>query len=299
MPKIEFYDKSVEQAIKNNFKIKTIREKHLLAINGIYISDDDDVNCYPIPWYSDSQAYQMERVNMFYNKSRSNGRWEDDLITRCAHIKTLYIIATKAQIDLNFLGEFKNLQELTVIHSNVSDWSFVERLMNLRNICVHACPNFDIKSLGVLAKKQQERYDNHVNQETEKNMTTFLQRPIRLENIYAKYCNISDISPLCTNLRDVTEINLSHNNIKDISSLTGIDVYYLTLRWNQIEDITALNDSKSYLVNLRHNQIKDFSPLYENQHIHRLFVNHNAKEDYNKLHDLSLVYTDIPNYNEY
>ena len=119
----------------------------------------------------------------------------------------------------------------------------------------------------------------------------------QLKQIYFKYCNIKDISPLSklnsleiislwgTKIIDVsplsmlinlTELDISDNNIRDISPLKNLtSLKKLNIHGNYISDISVLENMKKLnKIDLRKNYIKDISPLKD------IIINNNLNLEY-------------------
>jgi Leucine-rich repeat (LRR) protein len=98
---------------------------------------------------------------------------------------------------------------------------------------------------------------------------------------------ITDISHL-KSLRNLTTLNLSHNQIKDFSALKDLgNLTILDFKNNKITDISALKDlSNLTILNLGNNQITDIPSLIELRELIKLNLSHNQIKDFSSLKDL-------------
>lgn len=300
---IEFQDKGFEQAISKHFNISAnrISEADLLAIEGIMVTNrprSDFGVAIPIPWSSDSTAFNMVFPNFTFDVSEStNGLWERDL-QYFSHIKTLHVYVTTQS--LSSLYGFVHLRELYVVDSNNRDWTFISTLISLDKLYVDKALFSDLTPLRDLCLKQKEEYDRLKADPKSNQFDLLFKRGLSCLSL--KNCGISDIKPLA-DCQWVDDLNLSHNEISDISPLRGmLHLYYLTLRYNKISDISVLEHLTGiYLINLRHNQISNIEVFSGLRHgnLSRLFLEDNKIKDYSPLRYLRLVQHDIDQYEKY
>lgn len=282
------FEKVIREALKKTYG--KLKADDLMSIKGILISNKDTNNI-QIPWNSDEAAFNMTFPKVMFNVNNSeNGMWIEDL-TLFTNIKSLHIYIKID--DLSFLESFVNLEELYVLDSSETNWSFIENMLYLKYLWVHNCGFSNITPLGNLSEKQLEFFEK--NKVINKKEFILFQG---LENVHLNNCGISDISPLskCAFLSDV---DLSNNKISDLKPLSNLHlIYYLTIRYNNIKDITPLKNLKGlYYLNLRHNCIEDISILkgFENSNLSRLFLKFNKITDFSSIYNLYLVSNDIFN----
>ena len=103
------------------------------------------------------------------------------------------------------------------------------------------------------------------------NSSTQLYKDIRIDllsslqqikELYFKYCNIEDISPL-SNLKTIEKINLWGAKVRDISPLSNlINLTELDISANRIADISPLQNLENLIkLNISSNNISDISAL--------------------------------------
>ena len=291
---VKFKDVEFEKAVRASLEKldEGLNNIDLIGIQGLSISDQD-TNSIQIPWQNNSAISNMTLPKVRFNINNSkNGKWIEDL-KLFKHIKSLHLYV--AIDDLSFLNEFIALNELYIIESNDTDWSFIKNMGYLQCLLVNNSSFFDINSIGILNIKQLEIYEKSESEieNTEKQFKIFNG----LKNLNLCNCNISDISSLskCINLIDV---NLSQNKISDLSPLSNLSrLYYLTLRYNNIIDINPLQRLRGlYYLNLSHNHISDISIFNDFEYmrnIRRLFLKYNNITDYNPVYNLNLLANDI------
>lgn len=294
-PEVKFKDKGFEEAIKRTIhKFNgNLTEKDLLKIDkGFLISYFDADNTMSIPWQADSDAFNMKFPNLLWNVNESeNGKWIEDL-KLFNHIITLHL--NVGVEDLSFLKHFKNLRELYLInYKKAEDFDFISELINLKFLSMQ---NYKMKNLNPIAelyKKQKAILEK----KKEEGIKQALGVNI-LSNLLITGSGVKDLTPL-KEVDNLTELNLSCNEIEDLTPLENNHYYYLTLRWCKIKDITPLENMRGmYYLNLRHNKIEDITVLkkFEDYYIGRLFLKYNPIEDYSPIENLNLVRSDVDEY---
>lgn len=141
-----------------------------------------------------------------------------------------------SQLDINPISGLYNLKELYLDENQLNSTEGLKYLTNLEVLSLNtASLGYDYSGLGELTK---------------------------LRYLYLSNTNQSDISFLA-NLKNLYELDLTRNQIKDISPLqnaTSLRLLYLS--YNLIEDIAPLASLKNCIkFDLSHNQIKDLLPL--------------------------------------
>ena len=238
-----------------------MKESDFDKINGIFLYYNDVTDyeqerlMIPIPWYSTEQAYQMELPNLYLNTAKftDSEDWLSDL-KLFTGIKSFYSHSETFKID--FLSEFKSLQELYLYKAIISDWSFLLELKSLSMVFINKCGDRGNEIVKYLSQ-------------------------LYVSNICIKYAGINDLTPL-SNMKILSELNLGHNEIEDLTPIMGNRCYYLTLRWNKIKDITPLSKVDSYMMNLRHNRIEDCITMVDKikaRRIRRCFLKYNNLPD--------------------
>lgn len=304
MQEIIFQDEGFEQQVRKALKKPKgkLEYKDLYKINGILISDDE-VNGFTVPWEADDSTFEMKFPKLMFNIQKSlNGQWVKD-ITLFKHIKTLHIYISTD--NLEWIQDFHSLEELYIVDSNNTDWSFIENLIKLEYLYIQSSPFSDLTPIGNLCKKQQDIYlkaafGNKEKKNSAASYISFNKNYKFLSCLAMTKCGISDISPLAIS-DHIYELNLSHNKISDLTPLSKMEsLYYLTLRYNKISEIKALaNLSKTLLINLRHNNISDisvFNGFKDYYYLGKLYLQDNPINDYSPLKNLYLTQCDIEQY---
>jgi len=280
---ITFKSKYIEEKVREKLKIEesALTSEDLERITGFLIDENTEFSV-PIVWSMDSSAYKMTLPNLHLNYSemiKAEG-WEDDL-RLFSHIQALYCFA---QIPLDVIKCYTELIDLTLYKVEISDWSFLAGLNDLRMIFLYKCGDGGNEAIKHICKLQYEQ-------------ASFFRRT-RVEDPHKSLsCNVLEyIAVIKMNINDLTpfrkarliELDLSWNAIKDISPLSETTAYSISLRHNEIEDIKGLIFG-SFMLNLRHNKIKTISPIIERKSrlpLH-LYLDHNdfpekEREGFNK-----------------
>ena len=228
-------------------------ENGKVSINGLLIGEKDAIYPLPAPWRNDGDCYNMVLPNVLVNPAVL-ANWQDVVVEteEFRKIKSLWFFGNDDECCLNFISSFPELKELYIIESSCHEWDFLRDLKNLNYIFVRHAPYFDINALDPT------------------------KTGLRPKNIVLCYCGLESVEPF-GHYRHIGELNLSHNSIRDISPLSGTDIYYCTLRWNNIHDIESLKNSVGYMLNVRHNYISEIQAI--DKRVRRLYVKHNPEKD--------------------
>ena len=267
----------IHNRVREALKLDELTADAISNVKGFIISEN-----YPnpkwtsigVPWLADSTAFNMILPDVVLDITELDPGWQESL-TEFKNIKSLYFYTPVE--DLSFIQSFTSLEELYIYHSPCTNWGFLSKLANIQMLYARKCPNFDISVLDNIADLQS----SHIGL-TDK----------RLSCIYLAYCNITDLS-VFRKFRYIKELDLSHNNIEDVSPLENTSVYYLTLRWNKIKDISML-PFDSYYMNLRHNEISVLPmQMAESYKLRRLFLDHNPITNFEILDGADFLITDF------
>ena len=108
----------------------------------------------------------------------------------------------------------------------------------------------------------------------------------RISTIKGSKAGIRNIEGL-QHCRELRELNLSENEIEDVSPLAGLKyLQSLDLAKNKISSIEPLRDHKMLqFIELSHNQVSDLSPLENHETVVNLYLENN------KVSDISVVAT--------
>jgi hypothetical protein len=254
---ITFKSKYIEEKVREKLKINEtpLTAEDLERINGFLINEETEF-CVPIVWFMDSSAYKMTLPNLHLNYAemlKTEG-WEDDL-RLFPHIKALYYYS---QIPLDLINSFTKLNDLTLHEAEISDWSFLAGLRELRMIHLYKCGDGGNEALRNICKLQYEQAGLFRRTRVD-NPRKALSCNV-LEHIAVNKMSISDLTPF--RRANLKELDLSRNAISDISPLVEVSAHCLNMSCNKIEDISNLR-SASCLINLKHNKIKTIAPIIE------------------------------------
>lgn len=294
MTYIQFQDPGFETAVRETLgsNKKYLTDEDLLNIKGVLVSEKQSQG-FSIPWISGSSSFSMIFPSVKFRVNMSeNGKWLDDL-KKFTHVETLHLYVPTNNLSL--LKQFEQLKELYIVSSQHKDWSFLTRMLHLKNLCLKHCLFSDLSILSDLCLQQQEIF----HQERERylqGVRSNLHIP-RLTNLQLEYCGISDISPFA-DCKWVSELDLSHNQITDLTPLAKMRIlYYATLRYNSISDVTPLEAlTQLYYLNLRHNQISDVSMLADlarKGNLSRLYLGYNPISDFSAMKDIDFSFKDF------
>lgn len=263
-------------------------------ITGFVISNEDiDLAnaAFPCPWQGNH--YNIALPNVALNINKLSEGWRTELM-QFNEIQVLHILIDIE--DLDFVRKFPNLKELHIYDSTCKDWSFLGELTELDTLFIYKASCFDTAPLRILTDKQVSRMEAY-RIAVKSNSMPILPIPRVLDEILLNYCNLTDANllDLATN-KSITELNLSHNEIKSIDNLKDVAVYYLTLRYNALTDIESMQYAPYYL-NVRHNQISklpDFGKAKRCQ-LSRLYAGHNplSETEVERIKKLRLLKTDL------
>jgi hypothetical protein len=257
-----FINSELEKQVRLTLGLQTtdkMTEADLQKIIGIHV-DYNLNNDVHVPWSSDVQAFQMKMPNLFITENMLN----DEDMKLFPHITTFHSVVRS--LTIKFLPAFPNLTGLYLYSAIIDDWSFLSKLYNLNKIYIRKCGDKGNKIVKMIA-------DIRIGQD----MGIVPHGPV-IDDVLLNYLNITDISPM-RGIRTWTELNLSHNEIADVSPLTNSKVRYLRFKYNKLSDISPLENCGACLLNLRHNEVCDITPIIKNKEMNpmlkHLYIGHN------------------------
>lgn len=192
--------------------------------------------------------------------------------------------------DISCLAPLTKLETLKISSTNVSDLSVLQNFTSLDELYMDSLGELDVSTIAFPASLRTLSCEGC-------GLTTlsFVRGSESLQNLYASYNNISDLTPLAgypfyilhlaaNNISDLSpldvgglsDLDVSTNSISDISCLRGIPAYQIDLSYNNVSDISAFTEN--YLIghlDLAHNQITDISPLKDCFNIYSLDISFN------------------------
>lgn len=203
------------------------------------------------------QKTKRENV-LFLDLSKQNIKKIPDDLKKMINLKALDL-SENPDIDLNGIGEFKNLQVLFINNCKLSKISDeIEHLTGLFYL------NINNNSISII-NERIEQLNKIVRLELSNNKIidiSVLNNLINLIDLRLMENQIFDISPI-ENLNSLIKLDLSYNQISDISFLKNLNkIKYLYLSANRIYDISILKDLKNLdELYLDSNSISDISPI--------------------------------------
>lgn len=284
---IEFQDKGFENAVRHELGVtdEPLTSKDIAQLRGLLIYSAAE-EYEQVPRAIVGAGFQVFKPNLRFNVRASvNKMWEADL-KHFNRLKALYLYAKTT--DLTFLSNFKELNELHVVGTRNKDWSFIAGLVNLRSLFIKRASFHDLEVFRELSITQEE-------------LASLSDDPFlwshKLEFVRLEHCGIQDITPLA-DLKWLAELDLSHNQISDFSSVLDLPLYSLTLRYNRLSHLSFIARDRWHLdyLDVRHNQIEDISPLVYLINLSKLYVGHNPISDYSVIHQLPVQRHDVASY---
>lgn len=258
-----FNSKYLEKTVRKTLKIngRELLKRDLRAITGIIINDTGAFEI-PIVWYMDSSAYAMAQPNLVLSAAKlvKEKGWESDMLL-FKNAKSFYCM-----IDIPLMGfidkytKLTDLQLMTV--KTVTSWAFLRKMKSLHMVALYDCgPCGDeaLSHLCSLYSAQSERIEAYKRENADCNPLDFLNLR-HLDYIALTKMQVTDISPMAA-IKDLSELDLSWNEISDVSALANTEVYCLSLRHNEIGDVASLNINDTYMLNLRWNNIKSIQRI--------------------------------------
>lgn len=282
---IEFMDKGFENAVRHELGItdEPLTSNDIAQLQGLLICSEVEEHG-QVPQAIVGSGFQVFKPSLRFNiRTSTNGMWEEDL-KNFTRLKALYLYAKTTDLH-SFLGNFKELNELHAVGTRNKDWSFLSELINLRSLYIKRASFHDLGVFRELSIKQEK-------------LASLSDDPFlwshKLEFVRLEYCGIQDITPLAE-LKWLAELNLSHNDVSDFSSILNLPLYSLTLRYNRLSDLSFIARDYWHLdyLDVRHNQIRDISPLVHLVNLSKLYVGHNPITDYSVLNQLPVQRHDV------
>lgn len=200
------------------------------------------------------------------------------------------------QEDIDTIASITSLEQLTIDRSDLSGLN-LDKFSNLTNVT-------DLRITNGNLTDRQIKFVDDLSDSRKSSLSILDLRGNNIQTIptltgfrYLKIINfagnhISDISPIrCLEFKPIQKICLSENEISDISPLTCVPVHELNLSMNNISDISCMEDfdessdllEKLYLVD---NDITDISPLADFVNLEKLVIGSNHISDISVVNSL-------------
>jgi len=254
---VKFKSSYIESKVRNVFertawrrwtppsKAEILTQDALSKIKCISISSKrifDIRETHVLEWYEPNGSYwtpfTWSSLNLNYNVLKNEVGWEDDL-QHFSHIHTFYCDEQKASDSIYSFKKVKNLGLSNVV---IKDWSFITKLKKLYSISLIECGdngNQAVEHICSLICKQRERdiglplcFIKVIGMQV-CDLTPF--KSLRINEDPTQYCN-------------PWELNLSNNEINDVSPLSGVSAGYLVLENNKIDKFEEFDRSNIYWI---------------------------------------------------
>jgi len=198
-----------------------------------------------------------------------------------------------ANTDLSFLSSMPNLTYLSLRNlglGRLTDLSFISELAYLEELVIQGASHLtDLSFLQNLGNLTRLTLGWSVRDITDFSPISYLTR---LEFLDVSQNNITDLTTFgFENLTNLTELQLWHNEITDISALSGlVSLDNLSLYNNRISDISALSGLTALtILRLHNNEIADISALSGLVLLRSLDLNRNQITDISIVSGLSTL----------
>lgn len=200
-------------------------------------------------------------------------------ITKLTNLKKLYLSGDVNSIwfihDIYLISNLKNLILLDISYNKISNFSFLSKLIKLRQLSLRFN---DINKIGFLIKLPQLRYlDLTFNQIDNAKVISKLSN---LRELYLFSNEITNINFLPKNNK-LLKLDLGANKIEDINALNVLShLKYLNLRSNKISILSSLKDlCNLQTLILEANKIREINFLSELTGLRTLDLRNNAITD--------------------
>lgn len=194
------------------------------------------------------------------------------------NITSVYI--SKCQVPQETMDVLWELGGVTYLSFNqctgFKDLSPLSKLTTIRNLQVEQCDMGNDVFKGLDFGKMEELYSFSALGNPKLTDISFLKTGAdRLSSIDISYCEVSDISPV-KELKKLYTFKAENCKISDISALKDLKMSNIQLSGNQIKDISALSGNKTLTrLDLSSNQIESVKPLENSTDLRDLNLNHN------------------------
>jgi len=211
-----------------------------------------------------------------------------EVVTTLENIEVLKFNYLSYISDFSLISKMKNLRELVLTHSDISDIKPLESLEKLEVLDLSFNSKLNnIKSIENLIKlkKLNLSYTNVTNLKPLEGIINLEELRLSSYREGTEYTSISSLK----HLTKMSYLSISNFNGQDISFLESMtELKYLSLQKGKIEDISALrNCQKLKSLILEENEIEDISVLSGMNNIEYLKLSHNNIENIDALAHLN------------
>lgn len=264
IPAISFAEN--EELVEIKFEDINLYSKISLELSDIIDSKDDDSLTIKM---NQADIDSVKKIDSISNAEivKLNG------IEYFKNLEELKLYSTQIS-DITPLSSLTNLKELTLSSNKINNFGAISNLVNLVSLDIYKCDLSDI---------------------------TFLSDLKKLEFISLEDNNLSDIS-VFSNLTNLREVNISNNKIKKICDISNLkNLYFLDLSKNEInniDDLANLPKQNNFLhVDLSYNNIIDLKALSNINIIYYLNLSNNKISNVYDLSKLKINFLILENNN--
>ncbi len=232
---------------------------------------------------------------------------DDNDVKIIANLTQLEKLGLAGNTDIKDITPLKNLKELTYLDlelTGVEDISCLDKLTKLTKLSISETKVEDVsvlKDLTVL----ETLYMNNISSLDESTIDipltvnyfycnnngitniAFLEDKIALSIVELSCNNLTDISPLSS--KPLSQVDVSFNQITDISPISNVSAD-LRANNNKISDISSLDGTKANRIYLSDNSISDISVFENCDNLRELEIANNQIADVSALKDCFNIY---------
>ena len=235
---------------------------------------------------SDSTSYSFSDTNVTADMLKS-------VDTKLDKLESLNF--SKSTMDaeaISYLVSMQHVKYLVFKGCPYPDFSFLSQMPQLTNLDLSFCDldnekfaKIDFSTLNDLKKINLDGNDKL------SDISPLGSKPA-LVTLEASQCQIRDFSFIGENFPMLYNINLTQNNISDLSGFEKFQALTeLRLDYNEITDISPLSNLKTLnSIYLNHNKITNISPLSDLQALQFVFLNQNEITDISPLGGIETLY---------
>lgn len=192
------------------------------------------------------------------------------------------------QVDLGSGEHFINLRSVNLEHNNLTSFSGLIYLVNLRVLCLNHNHVETILQRPKASKGSKADKDPYMDPYMPGSLTPILDN---LEVLHLGYNGISDLNKLeMSRLPSLKALFLQGNDISKVEGMEGLqDLRELVLDRNKIKslgDTSFLNQWNLVELHMEENRLRDLSHLQYLENLQRLYVGSNRIQDMSELEKL-------------
>ncbi|XP_072171420.1 leucine-rich repeat-containing protein 9-like [Diadema setosum] len=192
------------------------------------------------------------------------------------------------QVDLGSGEHFINLRSVNLEHNNLTSFSGLIYLVNLRVLCLNHNHVESILQRPKASKGGKTDKDDHIDPYMPGSLAPILDN---LEVLHLGYNGISDLNKLeMSRLPSLKALFLQGNEISKVEGMEGLqDLRELVLDRNKIKslgDTSLINQWNLVELHMEENRLRDLANLHYLENLQRLYVGSNRIQDMSELEKL-------------